>query len=143
MPQPPEQTPAEPQAFLAVSEWQPGAGLSLPVDAEIEPRFLAAPAIAIEFPAFNDGRGLSLAVALRRRHNYRGRLVAAGAVHPELDHYLKRCGFDAAHYPSDEDGIPEAPHEGYYQGSVRNPGERPSRQDTSPSTSPISPPPSH
>jgi uncharacterized protein (DUF934 family) len=51
--------------------------------------------IAIHFPAFNDGRGLSLAVLLRTRFGYTGELRAIGDVHTDMLHYLRRCGFDS------------------------------------------------
>ena len=55
--------------------------------------------IAINFPAFSDGRGLSLAVLLRTRFNYAGELRAVGDVHPDVIHYMKRCGFDTFQMP--------------------------------------------
>jgi len=69
-----------------------------------EPETIAAgldrvPVLAIRFPAFNDGRGLSLAVLLRTRYRYLGELRAIGAVHEDLTHYLLRCGFDTILFP--------------------------------------------
>jgi uncharacterized protein (DUF934 family) len=59
--------------------------------------------IAIHFPTFNDGRGLSLAVLLRTRYGYAGELRAIGDVHPDMLHYLQRCGFDSYLLPDSRD----------------------------------------
>lgn len=110
--------------LLTPEEWQEsaGAGLLLPVDAEPEPRFAAAALIAIEFPVFHDGRGLSLAVLLRSRTGFAGELRATGDVHPELLHYLTRCGFDSFVLPPDRevagDDLRLAPYSDYYQASM-------------------------
>ena len=65
---------APPPELLDAGQWTPesGLGVKLPADAEVDERWLAAPLIGIDFPAFNDGRGLSLAVLLRTRHGYAG-----------------------------------------------------------------------
>ena len=82
-------------------------------------------AVAIEFPAFNDGRALSLAVLLRTRLNFTGELRATGETHEDLLHYLARCGFDAIELADDVDpqvalaGI--TPYSEHYQGSVTEP----------------------
>ena len=52
-----------------------------------------APLIRIAFPVFSDGRGFSLAVALRRA-GYAGRLRAAGHVLADQYAMARRCGFD-------------------------------------------------
>ena len=108
-------------------QWTPesGKGVELSVDAEIEERFLAAPTIGIEFPAFNDGRGLSQAVLLRSRHGYQGDLVATGAVQADILHYMRRCGFTAAVLTN---GVPDpktlAPYSDYYQACATEPASR-------------------
>ena len=51
--------------------------------------------IAIKFPAFADGRGLSLGALLRSRHGFKGELRAFGDILPDLAQYLHRSGFDA------------------------------------------------
>ena len=97
-------------------------GTALGVDVEPEPRFAEASLIAIEFPVFHDGRGLSLAVLLRTRCGYTGELRAVGDVHPELIHYLRRCGFDSFLLPeghrlsANDDRL--APYSDYYQASI-------------------------
>ena len=107
--------------------WTPdcGKGVSLAVDQDIEERFLSAQRIAIDFPAFNDGRGLSLAVLLRSRHGYAGDIVATGDVHEDMLHYLRRCGFTSFLIP-DERNLETArstlaPYSDYYQASVVEP----------------------
>lgn len=50
--------------------------------------------VAIEFPAFTDGRGYSIARLLRERHGWKGELRAVGEVLRDQLFYLARCGFD-------------------------------------------------
>ncbi len=54
-----------------------------------------APAIAVHFGAFADGRGFSLARILREECEYTGELQAAGHYIQDQLFYLKRCGFDS------------------------------------------------
>ena len=84
--------------LVPAEEWNGPAdgGLLLSVDVEPESRFASADVIAIEFPAFNDGRGLSLAVLLRTRFGFTGELRAVGHLNLDILHYLARCGFDNA-----------------------------------------------
>jgi uncharacterized protein (DUF934 family) len=51
------------------------------------------PALSIAFPAFNDGRGFTLATRLRKA-GYRGRLIAKGHLIPDQFAYALSCGFD-------------------------------------------------
>ncbi|WP_144632142.1 DUF934 domain-containing protein [Bordetella genomosp. 13] len=51
--------------------------------------------IAVEFPAYTDGRGYSLAQLLRTRHGYTGELRAVGDVMIDTIHYQARVGFDS------------------------------------------------
>ena len=87
--------------FITADLWHPdtGSGLILEVDMEPMDAYLKAPAIGIVFPAFTDGRGLSLAVLLRDRFGYQGEIRALGDINVDLLHYLKRCGFDCAEIP--------------------------------------------
>jgi len=109
------------------ADWHESAdhGLLLGVDTEPEERFAAARLIAIEFPVFHDGRGLSLAVLLRTRIGFTGELRAVGDVHPELIHYLRRSGFDSfllpAHRALAAEDARLAPYSRHYQGSVVDP----------------------
>lgn len=118
-------TNGTPPQLEPAGEWtaESGMGVELSVDHEIEERFLAAPQIGIEFPAFNDGRGLSLAFLLRSRHGYQGDLVATGAVQPDILHYMRRCGFTAAVLPGGDAPDPQtlAPYSDYYQACAIEP----------------------
>lgn len=65
-----------------------------------DPAALAAdidrlPVIAVQFPAFTDGRGYSTARLLRERHGYRGELRAFGDVQRDQLFYLSQVGFNA------------------------------------------------
>jgi uncharacterized protein (DUF934 family) len=51
--------------------------------------------VAIDFPAFRDGRGMSGARLLREKHGWKGELRAIGDVVRDTLLYLERCGFDA------------------------------------------------
>lgn len=112
---------------LAPDAWSPesGAPLLLAGDAEPETRFVSAPMVQVHFPAFHDGRGLSLAVLLRTRFGYTGELRAVGDIRPDLLHYLERCGFDSFIPAPGVTLHPEdpslAPHRGHYQASVVQP----------------------
>jgi uncharacterized protein (DUF934 family) len=74
------------------------AGAWIPPDADFEERaheLLDAPVIAVDFPSFRDGRGLSIGVILRTRFGYRGELLAIGDVLRDQLEYMRRCGFSA------------------------------------------------
>lgn len=116
------------RALLAPDAWRAAGangGLLLQVDYEPEAEFVKAPLIAINFPEFKDGRGLSLAALLRSRFKYQGDLRAVGDTHHDLVHYLIRCGFSSFVLPDGRDvaialkGITVYSH--YYQGSVGDP----------------------
>lgn len=51
--------------------------------------------IAVDFPAYTDGRGYSLAQLLRQQYGWQGELRAVGDVMIDTMHYLARCGFDS------------------------------------------------
>lgn len=61
---------------------------------EVEAAAAAEDVLVLEFDAFRDGRGFSLAAVLRER-GYRGQLIAAGKVLPDQARHLRRSGFDA------------------------------------------------
>ncbi len=61
--------------------------------AEVETAAQAAEVLVLEFDAFRDGRGFSLAAVLRER-GYRGRLIAVGHLIPDQARHLRRSGFD-------------------------------------------------
>ena len=53
------------------------------------------PVIALNFPAFYDGRSLSNATILRRQFGYRGELRAVGDVRCDQLDQMQRCGINA------------------------------------------------
>jgi uncharacterized protein (DUF934 family) len=73
-------------------------GVLVPNTADIEavyPEIADRPVLALQFPAFADGRALSQAVVLRKRLGFRGELRAVGDVIRDLVFWLGRCGFDS------------------------------------------------
>jgi uncharacterized protein (DUF934 family) len=56
----------------------------------------SAPAVALEFPKWIDGRAYSQAVVLRGRLKFAGEIIATGEVMLDMLPLLRRCGFDAA-----------------------------------------------
>lgn len=71
-------------------------GARLPVTTpleEVEAAARDAGVLVLEFDAFRDGRGFSLAAVLRER-GYRGRLIAEGRLIPDQARHLRRSGFD-------------------------------------------------
>lgn len=80
--------------------------------------------IALRFPKFNDGRGISLARLLRDRHGYTGEIRAIGHLIPDLAQFLLRTGVDTAEIADDALGewqaaLKRVTH--LYQPSFRNP----------------------
>lgn len=61
------------------------------------------PLIAVDFPAFTDGRGFSTARLLKDRYGFAGELRAIGDVFKDTMFYLKRCGFNAFAVRADKD----------------------------------------
>jgi uncharacterized protein (DUF934 family) len=59
--------------------------------------------IALNFPAFTDGRHCSTAYLLRTRYGYKGEVRAIGDVLRDQMFALKRCGFDAFAVREDKD----------------------------------------
>ena len=81
--------------------------------------------VAVNFPAFGDGRGYSIARLLRERHGYKGELRAIGEVVRDHLFFMASCGFDAFLLRDDQD--PEEALTGFgdfsdgYQASVERP----------------------
>jgi phosphoadenylyl-sulfate reductase (thioredoxin) len=71
----------------------PRLSVTTPLE-EVESVAAATDVLVLEFDAFRDGRGFSLASVLRER-GYAGRLIAAGKVLPDQARHLRRAGFDA------------------------------------------------
>nr|WP_314493444.1 DUF934 domain-containing protein [uncultured Pseudomonas sp.] len=59
--------------------------------------------IALNFPAFTDGRNYSNARLLRDRYQFKGELRAIGDVLRDQLFYMARCGFDAFAVRADKD----------------------------------------
>jgi uncharacterized protein (DUF934 family) len=51
--------------------------------------------VALEFPAYRNGRAYSYARLLRERHGFKGELRAVGNVLRDQFQFMIRCGFDA------------------------------------------------
>lgn len=83
------------------------------------------PLIAVNFPAFTDGRGFTAGRLLRERHGFTGELRAVGNFLRDQLCYLRRCGFNA--FSLDEKYDPEAAlaslndFSEFYQGAVDQP----------------------
>lgn len=93
--------------YLRQSQLQPqphGVSLS-PTDDPIAlvPYLQTVPLIAIDFPVFTDGRGYSIASALRNRYRYQGDLRASGDVLNDQLFYLRRVGFSSFALRADQD----------------------------------------
>lgn len=63
--------------------------------AELADDVARLPLIAVQFPAFTDGRGYSIGRLLRERFGFRGELRAFGDVGRDHVFNLSRCGFNA------------------------------------------------
>ena len=63
----------------------------------------ALPLIAVDFPAFTDGRGYSIGRLLRDRHGFSGELRAIGDILRDQLFALAECGFDAFAIRADRD----------------------------------------
>ena len=59
--------------------------------------------IALDFPAFTDGRHFSSARLLRERYGYQGEIRAIGDVLRDQLFFMQRCGFDAYAVRPDRD----------------------------------------
>ncbi len=91
-----EMQPASGASVHALRPPRVGFWVDGEVDAErIRHHLEGASVVAVKFPAFADGRGLSLGVMLRSRCGFRGELRAFGDILPDLGQYLHRSGFDA------------------------------------------------
>lgn len=84
-------------------EGHDGIALTVPPDTPPEsllPLIGRLALVRVEFPAFNDGRGLTIGRELRRA-GYTGRLRAAGHVIADQYAMIRRVGFDEAEISSD------------------------------------------
>lgn len=95
------------KALLPLSLWQAnsdnlkdGQELGIWLDSDESPQMITEDVnqfavIAINFPAFADGRGFSYGRELREQHGFTGELRAIGGFIPDQLYYLSRCGFNA------------------------------------------------
>ncbi len=116
--------------FLQVQAGEHRGGLAvlLAPDSDplaLQPHLADLPLIAIDFPAFADGRGYSIARLLRERLAYRGELRAVGDVLRDQLSYLAQVGFDSFAIREDRsaaealDGLADFSEQ--YQGTVLKP----------------------
>lgn len=102
--------PKDQRVFTPLSEWlaAPAGKGAVLLAATDDPALLlgkldGVDAIAVDFPKFNDGRGLSIARILRGRVGWRGELRAVGEVARDQLFYMARCGFDVFDLRADQD----------------------------------------
>jgi len=90
----------------ALKSRQGGLAIWLDADEEVEaiaadlPNFVL---IALNFPAFTDGRAYSSAALLRQRYGWTGEIRAIGDVLRDQLFAMRRCGFDAFAIRADKD----------------------------------------
>ena len=98
--------PSEGELILPLSVWQATAKdladrtVAVWLDSDEAPEAIKDvcndfPLIAINFPAFADGRGYSYANVLRIQYGYTGELRAIGDVLRDQLFYMKRVGFNS------------------------------------------------
>ena len=103
-----ESIPADGALIVSVAQWQEHraelTGRDEPVGvilrSDEKPELIAddldaLAVIALDFPAFGDGRAYSYARLLRDRYGYAGELRAVGDVLLEQLHFMHRVGFDS------------------------------------------------
>ena len=81
-----------------------GVWLNAGEDVEaIEDKLREIPVIALNYPAFTDGRAYSSASILRRRYGYTGEIRAMGDVRIDQLEQMSRCGFDTYQLSENQD----------------------------------------
>jgi uncharacterized protein (DUF934 family) len=103
-----ESIPATGTLIVSLAQWQEQRKaltaredkLGIILRSDEKPELIAADiehfdVIALDFPAFGDGRAYSSARLLRDRYQYTGELRAVGDVLLEQLHFMNRVGFDA------------------------------------------------
>lgn len=108
--------PLEADVIVGYGRWQAerdsllqrNAALGLELPNDISPEELSETVvpwldrlalIALDFPAFNDGRAYSQAFLLRKRHGFSGELRATGHVLRDQIAFMRRTGFDSLELP--------------------------------------------
>lgn len=110
-----EALPASGAIIVSVEQWQSQRDaliartepLGIVLRSDEKPELISADLahfdlIALEFPAFRDGRAYSYARLLRERYDYTGELRAVGDVLCEQLHFMHRVGFNSFAVPSDD-----------------------------------------
>ena len=94
------------QRYLELEDNRADVGVWLDSDEEvesIESCLADLPVVALNFPAFNDGRAYSSASILRRKYGYQGEIRAIGDVRVDQLEQMVRCGFDAFELAENQD----------------------------------------
>ena len=110
-----ESIPPDGAVIVDLDQWQAqrdallsrGAPVGVWLRPDDDPRSLAddlskLAVVALEFPAFTDGRAYSNARILREQLRYQGELRAVGDVLLEQLHFMDRVGFDVFEVRSDD-----------------------------------------
>tara|TARA_B110000858_G_scaffold194350_1_gene248609 strand:- start:13957 stop:14457 length:501 start_codon:yes stop_codon:yes gene_type:complete len=71
--------------------------------AQIADELHALPLIALNFPAFSDGRSYTNARELRQKYAYKREIRAIGDVLRDQLYYMSQCGFDSFEIRQDQD----------------------------------------
>jgi len=91
---------SEPSDLSALDSNETIEALHIANDTDLEtlaPSLGRVETILIDFPAYTDGRGFSLAKQLRTKYGYDGLLVADGPLIPDQYAFALQCGFNAVH----------------------------------------------
>jgi uncharacterized protein (DUF934 family) len=110
-----DQLPPEGPVIVHLEQWQAardallarGAPVGVKLKSDQPPDLIAEDlgaleVVALEFPAFRDGRAYSYARLLRDRYGFQGQIRAVGDVLMEQLHFMLRTGFDAFELDSDD-----------------------------------------
>lgn len=71
--------------------------------ADIVPALTGNQIVTIDFPIFRDGRGFSIARALREHHGFKGEIRATGHIIADQYAFLVRSGFTQVELPDGAD----------------------------------------
>lgn len=107
--------PAEGPVIVHLEQWRShreelsrrGTALGVRLRSDESPELIAddldrLTVVALEFPAFRDGRAYSYARMLRERFGFEGELRAVGDVLREQLHFMLRTGFNAFELDGDD-----------------------------------------
>ena len=107
--------PAEAPVIVHLDQWrahrdelsQRDSALGVRLKSDESPELIAEDlnrlaVVALEFPAFRDGRAYSYARILRERYGFRGEVRAVGDVLREQLHFMLRTGFNAFEIAGDD-----------------------------------------